>query len=164
MLAYGILASIAGGFGGGRLTERIGPRRTLHLALYVWMAAWVFGLLAAALDAKSLGTTLVIMGGLALGTTWSADRTYMARISPPERFAEFYGLYATVGRFATILGPLVWALIADVAGLGRMAAMSALFFFLVVARVMLNKVDDSPRDWSGQAGASEGDSESPDPR
>lgn len=148
VLGFGILASIFGGLGGGRLTERIGPRRALHFALYIWMTAWIFGLGAAATDAKPLGVVLVIMGGFALGTTWSADRTYMARITPPDRYAEFYGLYATVGRFATILGPLMWALIVDYAGWGRTTAMAALFGFLVIARIVLSRVDDSSRDWS----------------
>jgi len=148
VLGFGILASVFGGFGGGRLTERVGPRKALHLALYIWMTAWIFGLAAAATDAKPLGVVLVIMGGLALGTTWSADRTYMARITPPDRYAEFYGLYATVGRFATILGPLMWALIVDYAGWGRITAMSALFGFLVIARLVLSRVDDSEREWA----------------
>jgi UMF1 family MFS transporter len=148
VLGFGILASVFGGIGGGRLTERIGPRRALHFALYIWMTAWIFGLAAAATDAKPLGVVLVIMGGFALGTTWSADRTYMARITPPDRYAEFYGLYATVGRFATILGPLIWALIVDYAGWGRITAMTALFGFLVVARLVLRGVDDSAREWA----------------
>ena len=148
VLGFGILASVFGGLGGGRLTQRIGPRRALHFALYLWMTAWIFGLAAAATDAKPLGVVLVIMGGLALGTTWSADRTYMATITPPDRYGEFYGLYATVGRFATILGPLIWALIVDYAGWGRFTAMSALFGFLVVARIILSRVDDSPREWA----------------
>ncbi len=148
VLAFGILASVFGGLGGGRLTERIGPRRALHFALYIWMTAWIFGLAAAAADAKPLGVVLVIMGGFALGTTWSADRTYMARITPPDRYAEFYGLYATVGRFATILGPLIWALIVDYAGWGRITAMSTLFGFLIVARIVLQGVDDSERNWT----------------
>ena len=148
VLGFGILASVFGGLGGGRLTERVGPRRALNAALYVWMTAWIFGLAAAATDAKPLGVVLVVMGGLALGTTWSADRTYMARITPPDRYAEFYGLYATVGRFATILGPLMWALIVDYAGWGRTTAMVALFGFLVIARLILGRVDDSARDWA----------------
>jgi UMF1 family MFS transporter len=148
VLGFGILASVFGGLGGGRLTERIGPRRALHFALYLWMTAWIFGLAAAAADAKPLGVVLVITGGFALGTTWSADRTYMATITPPDRYGEFYGLYATVGRFATILGPLLWALIVDYAGWGRITAMSALFGFLVIARVILSRVDDAPRDWA----------------
>lgn len=147
-LGFGILASVFGGIGGGRLTERIGPRRALHGALYLWMVAWLFGLAAAATDAKPLGAVLVVMGGLALGTTWSADRTYMARITPPHRYAEFYGLYATVGRFATILGPLIWALIVDYAGWGRTTAMVALFGFLVIARLVLSRVDDDERAWA----------------
>lgn len=148
VLAFGILASIAGGIGGGRLTERVGPRRALHFALYIWMTAWIFGLVAAATDTKPLGVVLVIMGGFALGTTWSADRTYMARITPPDRYAEFYGLYATVGRFATILGPFMWAIVVDYAGWGRITAMAMLFGFLVTSRVILSRVDDAERHWA----------------
>jgi UMF1 family MFS transporter len=148
VLGFGILASVLGGLIGGRITEHIGPRRALHGALYLWMTAWVFGLAAAATDAKPLGVVLVIMGGFALGTTWSADRTYMARITPPDRYAEFYGLYATVGRFATIFGPLLWALIVDYAGWGRTTAMVALFGFLVIARLVLGRVDDAERAWA----------------
>lgn len=61
---------------------------------------------------------------------------------------EFYGLYATVGRFATFLGPLVWGLIVTAAGLPREVALGALIGFLVVARLILQGVDDSPRQWS----------------
>jgi UMF1 family MFS transporter len=58
----------------------------------------------------------------------------MYDLSPPERLGEFYGLYATVGRFATIVGPLVWALVVDVLRWGRPAAMVALALFVLAGR------------------------------
>jgi UMF1 family MFS transporter len=72
----------------------------------------------------------------------------MVRVSPPRHLGEFYGLYATVGRFATIAGPLVWALIVDAAGLPRSVAMGALGVFVIVGWIVLGKVDDRVRQWS----------------
>ena len=72
----------------------------------------------------------------------------MARISPPARLGEFYGLYATVGRFATILGPLLFGLLVSVLGLPREVAMGALLVFVVVSRWILQDVDDRPRAWA----------------
>jgi UMF1 family MFS transporter len=69
----------------------------------------------------------------------------MTRLAPEHLIGEFFGLYATVGRFATVLGPLVWALVADGLGLGRTAALAFLGLFIVAARVVLHRVDDSPR-------------------
>jgi UMF1 family MFS transporter len=71
----------------------------------------------------------------------------MTRVSPPRHLGEFYGLYATVGRFATILGPLTWALIVDGLGLGRNAAMGSLIGFVALGWWILRKVDDAERPW-----------------
>ena len=86
--------------------------------------------------------------GIALGATWASDRVVMIRVSPPRFLGEFYGLYATVGRFATIAGPLVWALIVDLAGLPRTYAMGALALFIATGWLILSRVDDSERPWT----------------
>ena len=148
LLAVAIAASVIGGLLGGRLVDRVGPRLVLHGALYAWVLAMAVGIAAVYLDAPSLGWILGPVGGMALGATWASDRVYMARISPPAHYGEFYGLYATVGRFATWMGPLLWGVIVDVLVLGRTVAMGALLVLIVIARAVLGGVDDRPRTWS----------------
>ncbi len=89
------------------------------------------------------------MAGVALGGTWAADRPYLLRLAPPQFVGEFYGLYAMVGRFASIIGPFLWGYVADTLGMGRPAAVLSLLVFIVIAFVILQGVDDHPRDWSG---------------
>jgi UMF1 family MFS transporter len=98
--------------------------------------------------ATQLGWMIGAIGGAGLGATAATDRVYMTRISPPRHLGEFYGLYAVVGRFATLFGPLVWALVADVLGFGRIAAIGSLLLFFAAGRIILQKVDDSPREWA----------------
>jgi UMF1 family MFS transporter len=148
LLAVAITAAIAGGVLGGRVVDRIGPRRMLHAVLNGWLVAFAIGIAAGASDTAPLAWPLGALGGLCLGATWASDRVYMARISPPAYLGEFYGLYATVGRFASILGPLMWGVIVTVLGLPREVAMGALMVFLLVARFILGGVDDRPRSWS----------------
>lgn len=147
LLGIAIATAIVGGFTGGWLTDRYGPRRTLNAVLYLWMATMAAGVAAALLDQQNLAFAVGAAGGLALGGTWASDRVYMTRITPPRHLGEFFGLYSTVGRFATILGPLVWGLIVTQLGLTRMVAMAALIVFVVAARVVLSRVDDTPREW-----------------
>jgi len=149
LLGISILGAMAGGFGGGILVDRFGPRRLLHTVLYLWLVAFALGIAAGVTDLGLLGWPLGALGGFALGGLWAADRVYMARISPPARLGEFYGLYATVGRFAAILGPLLFGLIVSIFGLPREVALGALMVFIVIGRVILEGVDDSPREWTG---------------
>ncbi|MDF1596133.1 MAG: MFS transporter [Acidimicrobiia bacterium] len=140
LLGGAIIGAMFGGFGGGRLVDRFGPRRILHAALYMWMVAMGLGIVAAEAHVPALGWFLGIVGGIALGATWASDRVYMVRLSPQESIGEFYGLYGMVGRFATVLGPLTWGIIVDRLNLGRSFAVGALIVFLVAARIVLGKI------------------------
>ncbi len=147
LLGVAIAAAVVGAFIAGRFVESAGPLRVLRAALLMWMIAIASGVAAAVSGLTSIAWVIGPLGGVALGSTWTADRVLMARISPPRHLGEFYGLYATVGRFATILGPLTWALIVDLLGWGRRVAMGALIVFIAVGWSALRKVDDSEREW-----------------
>ncbi len=142
LLGISIIFSIAGGIGGGRLVDRFGPRRVLHGTLYLWIATIVIAVTAGSNGLVYLAPYIGIGAGIALGLTWSSDRVYMTAIAPPEHLGEFYGLYAMVGRFATLFGPLVWAIQVDRFGWPRATALGSLALFVVAARVVLHKVDD----------------------
>lgn len=142
LIGIAIVAAIAGGLGGGRLVERYRAKKVLRIALILWMVGIAWGVVAALTDDTSTAWMIGVVGGLALGATWASDRVLMIEVSPPEHLGEFYGLYATVGRFATILGPLVWALMVDVLDLGRVAAMVALGVFVLAGWVVIGTVSD----------------------
>jgi len=149
LLMVGIAAAVVGGFLWGPVVDRLGPKRALELVLATWIAT----LLSAALI-PVLGLPRVLFwgvgaaAGIALGGTWSADRPRMLILAPPARIGEFYGLYSMVGRFAAVIGPLIWAFVAEDLGLGRPASVGVLALMVVVAWVILRPVDDEERDWS----------------
>lgn len=150
LMGVAITGAILGGLGSGPFIERWGPMRVLRLVLIMWIFAIAAGVAAAVTGITNLAWVIGPLGGVALGATWSADRVVMIRVSPPRHLGEFYGLYATVGRFATIAGPLVWALIVDLAGLPRTVAMGALGVFVLIGWIILSRVDDGIRNWTDE--------------
>ncbi len=150
LLAITIAAAMVGGLGAGLILKRIPPLPLLRVVLVAWIVSLCAGVVANVTGVTSIAWAVGILGGTALGATWAADRMVMYRISPPRHLGEFYGLYATVGRFATIAGPLTWAIIVDVLGLGRNVAMISLAGFVAVGLWILRSVDDTPRDWSAE--------------
>jgi MFS-type transporter involved in bile tolerance (Atg22 family) len=55
-----------------------------------------------------------------------------------------------VGRFAAVVGPVVWAFVAEDLGLGRPASVLVLALMVVIALLLLRGVDDEPRKWSAE--------------
>jgi UMF1 family MFS transporter len=149
VLLIAILFSIVGGLLWGQVVDRIGPKRSLDLVLFLWMGIFVT---AAAVGFFNLPGQIIwvvtSLAGIALGGTWTADRPYMLRLTPPERVGEFYGLYGMVGRFAAITGPLLWGLIVNQLGWGRPVAILTLLVGVVISYVILRGVSDEPRDWA----------------
>ena len=148
VLLVSIPAAVIGGLGWGLVVDRIGPKRALDYVLLLWVL--VLGL-AIAVPVLDLPAALfwidAALAGFALGSTWTSDRPLMLRLSAPRYLGQFYGLYAMVGRFSAILGPLLWAFIVDTLRLGRPAAIGSLIVLVLVALVILRGVSDAPRAW-----------------
>jgi MFS transporter, UMF1 family len=148
--------AVLGGFMWGWLVDKIGPKRTLDLVLWLWVAT--FGLASAvgllSLPWQSL-FLVASMAGVALGGIWSADRPLMLRLTPPDRIGEFYGLYGMVGRFSAIMGPLVWGFVGWICittlgmepAFGQGIGVLVLLAFVFIAKRILGPVTDTPRDW-----------------
>jgi len=138
LLLVAILAAVAGGFFWGRVVDRIGPRDSLMRVLVVWSVALALiaatGFTILPNDALWL---IAPLAGFALGGTWASDRPLMIGLAPPQYLGQFYGLYALAGRFAALVGPLLWALVVDVLGLGRPTALLVLLGLVLVAMVIL---------------------------
>jgi UMF1 family MFS transporter len=153
---WAIGAAIAGGLAWGWVVDRLGPKRTLTIVLGLWVVNFLFAVTVAAFALAVVWMfALAIMGGIALGGTWAADRPFMLRLTPPDRIGEFYGLYGMAGRFSAVFGPLLWSsttyFVVERGGLpilaGQSIAILVLLLMLVVAWWLLRGVSDEPRDW-----------------
>ena len=107
-LAFSTIFAVVGSFGFGYLTDRIGPKKSLSIALLLWVVVFVF-----AISAPPSGLFFFVGGplaGIALGSVWVTARTLMIELTPPERLGEFMGIYNLTGKFSGVIGPLVWGL------------------------------------------------------
>lgn len=153
VLLSAVTSSVIGGFAWGAATDRIGPKRTLDLVLWLWMATFTAAA-SVGFFALPIAALYVVasMAGIALGGIWTSDRPYMLRLTPPSRVGEFYGLYGMVGRFSAITGPLIWAAIVHVAvewrGLapltGQATAIVSLLAMTIVGYIILRPLDNRP--------------------
>lgn len=152
-----IVFAVAGGFAWGRLTDRLGPKRTLNLVLFTWMGVFTLAGVIGVVGLPLWCLYVVAAGaGISLGGIWAADRPYMLRLTPPARIGEFYGLYGMVGRFSAVVGPALWALITHLTverggmqpRVGQGIGVFVLLLLVVASFVILQPVSDEPREWS----------------
>lgn len=113
----------------GALEDRVGAKRIMVTSLILMV---VFGLLVFILAPR--GTWIFWVFGLALcvfvGPVQSASRAFLARLIPPGREGEIFGLYATTGRAVSFLAPGAFAVTVAIGG-------STIFGILGVVAVLL---------------------------
>jgi UMF1 family MFS transporter len=129
------IASAVGAFGWGYAQDRIGHRRALALTLVGWIVMTVLAVMAK--DAATFWIAAVI-AGLCMGSSQSAGRALVGLLAPPERLAEFFGLWTFAVRLAAIVGPLTYGIVTLVtAGNHRLAFLvTGLSFVIGLALLM----------------------------
>lgn len=122
----------------GTVTRRWGTKKPILFCILIYsitvMAAtymskaWHFYLLATVI-------------GLVQGGVQSLSRSMFGRMIRKEESGEYFGLFNLVGRFASILGPLVVAFAVTVTGSSRMG-MTGLLILFVIGGALLAKVKE----------------------
>ena len=77
---------------------------------------------------------------IVLGGSQALSRSLFSSMVPKSRSAEFFGFYAISSKFASIFGPLTFALLIELTGSNRIAIL-ALAGFFVVGLLLLLGVD-----------------------
>ncbi len=124
-------------FAYGALAVRIGTKNGIYLALIIYTGisiagyfmreAWHFWALAAALA--------FVQGG-----SQALSRSLFATMVPPSKSSEFFGFYSVSGKFGNVIGPLVFAIVAEWTGGGRHGILALVMFF-AIGIVLLSFVD-----------------------
>ena len=146
ILALAIVVSIIGGYIFGKAADLYGPRKLILISITCWMISLSLAIIATEFNQLWLIYVTGVLGGFNIGGIFAVDRVFMTRLSPEKHLGEFYGLYSTVGRFATILGPILWGLIVNSLGLGRNVAMGSLILLLAISYYIIHGVSDSVRN------------------
>ncbi|MEY4979500.1 MAG: hypothetical protein RLZZ352_1770 [Pseudomonadota bacterium] len=131
------VAAALGAFVWGYVQDRMGHR----LALGVTLIGWVFmTLLAALATGPGLFWVAAVVAGLCMGSSQSAGRSLAGVLAPPQRRAEFFGLWTFAVRLSAILGPMTYGLVTWLShGNHRWGIVSTGLFF-VLGWVLLQAV------------------------
>ncbi len=119
------------------LSSRLDTRRSilLSLSIYCIIACWGF-----VLNATLEFWMLAWMVAMVQGGSQALSRSLYASLCPAAKSGEFFGFYSIMEKFASIIGPLIFAFAGIVLGSSRPAILSLILLF-VIGGYLLNRVN-----------------------
>jgi MFS transporter, UMF1 family len=113
----------------GIITDKIGSKKTIIITLSLWILTIIF---AAFVGSKPGFYVVGFLAGMLLGSSQASSRSLMAKLTPKEHEAEFFGFYdGLCGKASAIIGPLLFGLISSIANSQRIAILSLTIFFSI---------------------------------
>ena len=132
------ITAALGAFAFGHYQDRLGHVRAIALTLVGWI---VMVVLAAGAQGPAAFWIAANVAGLCLGASQSAGRALVGYLAPPERHAEFFGLWGLAVKLSAILGPLTYGAVTWISGGDHRLAMLITGGYFVVGLAVLRGVD-----------------------
>lgn len=124
-------------FAFGKLARLIGAKNSIMLGLFVYTVISVGSYF---METALHFFILAFLVGTVQGGTQALSRSLYGSMLPKEKTAEFFGFYGMSSKFAGIVGPLVFAVVSQLAGTSRLSIFSLIIFFIGGA-LILHRVD-----------------------
>ncbi|MCR4374659.1 MAG: MFS transporter [Acidobacteria bacterium] len=116
----------------GMLASRIGAKRSVFLGLLVYVGITIFAYrMTTAWEFFALAITV----GMVQGGTQALSRSLFASMVPKDKSSEFFAFFGVFERYAGILGPALFAVLAG-SGSSRTGIISMLVFFVTGMAVL----------------------------
>jgi len=80
--------------------------------------------------------TLAILVGSVQGGIQAISRSYYCQLIPPDNSGEFFGFFDIFGKFAAVLGPLLYSLIKGVTGRSSFSILSIILLFFTALIIL----------------------------
>jgi UMF1 family MFS transporter len=165
---FGIILTLVGAFGaliGGVLDDRISAKFVIVSALAVLLVG-ALGILSVDsshvlfffdVDPKAPGSSpfssagervflaFAIVVGLVSAPVQASSRSLLARLAPPDKITQYFGLFAFSGKVTAFLAPLLVALVTAVSQSQRLG-MAAITLFLITGIALMLPVRVPSRD------------------
>lgn len=159
---FGIILALVGGIGaltGGLLDDRLGPKAVIIGALFLMLvgAAGILsvdkghifyvlevqGKAPGSMPFSALGEQVFLAFAILIATVsapvQAASRSLMARLAPPDKVTQFFGLFAFSGKATAFLAPFLVAAITAATGEQRLG-MASIALFLLAGMVLIAPV------------------------
>ncbi|GAB2568654.1 MFS transporter [Gracilibacillus alcaliphilus] len=111
----------------GKLAERYSAKFMLNIGIFVYIIICAYGyFLQTALDFW----ILAMLVASSQGGIQALSRSYFAKLIPKQNSNEFFGFYNIFGKFASVSGPLLLAVTAQITGKSNAGILSLIGLFI----------------------------------
>jgi UMF1 family MFS transporter len=129
-----------------RLAGRFNTKRAIMASLLLFILITGYAsIMTSAIEFWILGFVVALV----LGGSQALSRSLFSSMVPKQRSAEFFGFYAISSKFASIFGPLTFALLIDLTGSNRIAILTLVLFFVVGSLLLLGVNVEKGRQQAG---------------
>lgn len=164
---FGIVLTLTGVFGaiiGGILDDRIGSKTVIiaslllllvgalgilsvdasHVLYTTEVAPKVAGSKPFSSEGEMVFLAFAVLVGLVAAPVQSASRALLARLAPPGKITQYFGLFAFSGKVTAFMAPLLVAAVTQATGSQRIG-MASIAIFLILGMLLMIPVRTRPQ-------------------
>lgn len=136
-------------FAFGWIAGKVGAKRAILAGVGVYFVIAALGFF---METVTHFYALAVLVGMVQGGTQALSRSLFASLVPRHKTAEFFGFFGVAEKFAGIIGPPVFGIVAELCGASRYGVLTVVPFFAAGAWLLL-RVDVERGRADARAGA-----------